>query len=39
MDFYLIDKLATVRDITEESLDEYNTIRPHDSLGGRTPHP
>jgi len=38
LDLYLFSNLAEVRQIAETWLDEYNAIRPHDSLGGMTPY-
>jgi len=37
LDLYLFDSLAEVRAITEQWLDEYNHIRPHDALQGLPP--
>lgn len=37
LDAYLFDDLQQVRDITEVWMEEYNTLRPHDALGGLTP--
>lgn len=38
LDFYLFNNLAEVKQITEQWLEEYNAIRPHDSLGGLPPY-
>jgi putative transposase len=38
LDLYLFDTLAEARAITEAWLEEYNAIRPHDSLGGLPPY-
>ena len=38
LDLYLFDSLAEARAITEAWLEEYNAIRPHESLGGLTPY-
>ena len=38
LDFYLFNNLAKVREITEQWMEEYNSIRPYDSLGGKTPY-
>lgn len=38
LDLYLFDNLAEARAITETWLEEYNAIRPHESLSGLTPY-
>ena len=38
LDSYLFSNLAEAREITEDWLEEYNAIRPHDALGGMTPY-
>ena len=38
LDFYLFSNLAEVRQITEQWLEEYNAVRPHDSLNGLPPY-
>lgn len=38
LDAYLFDSLSEVRDITEQWLEEYNTIRPHEALLGLPPY-
>jgi putative transposase len=37
LDAYAFSSLQEVRDITELWLTEYNTVRPHQALGGLTP--
>jgi len=37
LDAYLFDSLSQVREITEEWIDQYNEIRPHDALGSLPP--
>lgn len=34
---YLFDSLSQVREITEQWIDQYNEIRPHDALGSLPP--
>ena len=38
LDAYLFTTLQEVRDITEEWIEEYNAIRPHDALQGLPPY-
>jgi putative transposase len=38
LDAYLFDSIQEVRDITEERLEEYNGVRPHDASGGIPPY-
>lgn len=37
LDFYLFSSLKEVREITENWINEYNSERPHESLGNFTP--
>ena len=38
LDAYLFSTIQEVQAITEDWLEEYNTIRPHDALGGLPPY-
>jgi len=38
LDAYLFSSIQEVRDIAEEWLEDYNTIRPHEALGGLPPY-
>ena len=38
LDAYLFSSIQEVQAITEDWLEEYNAIRPHDALGGLTPN-
>lgn len=38
LDAYLFDTLQKVCHITENWLEDYNTIRPHEALQGLSPH-
>ncbi len=37
LDRWLFESVTEARAVTEQWLEEYNTVRPHGSLGGRTP--
>ena len=37
LDAYLFDSLSQLREITEEWIDQYNEIRPHDAQGSLPP--
>ena len=38
LDAYLFSTLQEVRDITDEWIEEYNAIRPHEALEGLPPY-
>jgi putative transposase len=38
LDAYMFDSLEEARCITEDWIEEYNAIRPHEALGGLPPY-
>jgi len=37
LDAYIFSSLQEVRDIVEEWMEGYNTVRPHEALGNLSP--
>ena len=37
LDAYLFEDLGQIKALAEEWMDDYNNLRPHDALNGRSP--